>query len=112
MQLPDIDSLRCFAVAAHHRNFRKAAKEVALSPAAFSDRIKRLEELLGVRLFQRTTRTCALTPDGERALAHARGALEAARRCVDASAREPVPFDLVIGTRFELGLSWLTPSLE
>lgn len=112
MQLPDIESLRCFAAAAHHRNFRKAAREVALSPAAFSDRIKRLEDLLGVRLFQRTTRTCHLTPDGERALAHAREALEASRRCVVAASREPLPFDLVIGTRFELGLSWLVPALE
>lgn len=112
MQLPDIESLRCFAAAAHHRNFRKAAREVALSPAAFSDRIKRLEELLGVRLFQRTTRTCHLTPDGERALVHAREALDATRRCAVAASREPVPFDLVIGTRFELGLSWLVPALE
>jgi DNA-binding transcriptional LysR family regulator len=111
MQLPDIDSLRCFAALAHHKNFRKAAREVALSPAAFSDRIKRLEELLGVRLFQRTTRSCTLTPDGERTLTCARAAVDAARRCVDASGRDPVPFDLVIGTRFELGLSWLTPAL-
>ncbi len=112
MQLPDIESLRCFAAAAHHRNFRKAAREVALSPAAFSDRIKRLEELLGVRLFQRTTRTCHLTPDGERALVHAREALDATRRCAVAASREPVPFDLVVGTRFELGLSWLVPALD
>lgn len=112
MQLPDVESLRCFAAAAHHKNFRKAAREVALSPAAFSDRIKRLEDLLGVRLFQRTTRTCHLTPDGERALAHARAALEAARRCVVAASSEPLPFDVVVGTRFELGLSWLVPALE
>lgn len=112
MQLPDIESLRCFAAAAHHKNFRKAAREVALSPAAFSDRIKRLEDLLGVRLFQRTTRTCHLTPDGERALVPALEAIEASRRCMVTASREPVPFDLVVGTRFELGLSWLVPTLE
>ncbi len=112
MQLPDIESLRCFASAAHHKNFRKAAREVGLSPAAFSDRIKRLEQLLDVRLFQRTTRSCSLTPEGERALGHAKAALDAARRCADSASREPVPFDLVVGTRFELGLSWLEPALE
>jgi len=111
MQLPDIDSLRCFVAAAHHRSFRKAAREVALSPGAFSDRIKRLEELLGARLFQRTTRTCQLTPEGERALVFASRAIDSARRTLDAGSTTPVAFDLVVGTRYELGLSWLVPSL-
>jgi len=79
MILPDMESLRCFAAAATHRNFRKAAAEVALSPAAFSDRIGKLEDLLGVRLFARTTRSCVLTPEGEKALVYAKRALEAAR---------------------------------
>jgi DNA-binding transcriptional LysR family regulator len=111
MQLPDIDSLRCFVAAAHHKSFRKAAREVALSPGAFSDRIKRLEDLLGLRLFQRTTRSCQLTPEGERALVFASRAIDAARRTLDAASSAPVPFDLVVGTRYELGLSWLVPSL-
>ncbi len=111
MQLPDLDSLACFVAAARHKSFRKAAREVALSPGAFSDRIRKLEELLAVRLFQRTTRSCSLTPAGERALVFANRAIDAARRTLDASRGEPVPFDLVVGTRFELGLSWLTPGL-
>lgn len=112
MNLPDIDSLRCFVAAAHHKSFRKAAREVALSPGAFSDRIRRLEELLGARLFQRTTRSCHLTPEGDRALVFAQKAIDAARRTLDASRSEPVPWDIVVGTRFELGLSWLVPALS
>ena len=112
MQLPDIDSLRCFIAAAHHRSFRRAAREVALSPAAFSDRMKRLEELLGEQLFVRNTRSCRLSKAGERALPHARLALEEARRCLVAGADAPPPYDLVLGTRYELGLSWILPSLE
>jgi DNA-binding transcriptional LysR family regulator len=112
MNLPDIDSLRCFVAAATHRNFRKAAAEVALSPAAFSDRIGRLEDLLGVRLFARTTRSCALTPDGEKALVYAKRVIEAARACVEASQSGPLPFDLTIGTRWELGMSWIVPGLR
>ncbi|MFO0611361.1 MAG: LysR family transcriptional regulator [Polyangiaceae bacterium] len=112
MILPDIDSLRCFVAAATHRNFRKAAREVALSPAAFSDRIGRLEDLLGVRLFARTTRSCVLTRDGDKALVHAKAVLERARACVEVSKSGPLPFDLTLGTRWELGLSWIVPGLE
>jgi LysR family glycine cleavage system transcriptional activator len=111
MILPDVDSLKCFVAAATHRNFRKAAAEVALSPAAFSDRIGRLEDLLGVMLFARTTRSCVLTPDGEKALVHAKRVIEAARSCIEASRSGPLPFDLTIGTRYELGMSWIVPSL-
>ncbi|MBK6516816.1 MAG: LysR family transcriptional regulator [Polyangiaceae bacterium] len=112
MHLPDIESLRCFAAAAHHGSFRRAASEVGLSPAAFSDRIRRLEEQLGERLFVRTTRSCRLSKAGERALPHAKLALDAARRCLLASSDAPPPYDLVLGTRFELGMSWVVPSLE
>lgn len=112
MHLPDTESLRCFVAAAQHGSFRRAAAEVALSPAAFSDRIRRLEDQLGERLFVRTTRSCRLSKAGERALPHARQALEAARRCLVATADAPPPFDLVIGTRYELGMSWVVPALD
>lgn len=111
MSLPDLESLRCFVAAARHRSFRRAAREVALSPAAFSDRIKRLEDSMGERLFVRTTRSCELSIAGERALPHAREALAAAQRCREAFSASPLPFDLVLGTRYELGLSWLVPQL-
>lgn len=114
MSLPDLDSLRCFEVAARLLNFREAARQVALSPAAFSDRIKRLEETLGARIFERTTRRVALTPAGARLLGQARETLRAAEGCLHAvqQADQPLPFELTLGTRFELGLSWLLPAIE
>ena len=110
--LPDLESLRCFVRAATSPSFRAAAKSVALSPAAFGDRIRRLEEGLGARLFQRTTRRVGLTAEGARLLPQARRCLAEAERChaVVGSEAGP-PFDIVIGTRFELGMSWLVPSL-
>ena len=112
--LPDLDSLRCFLAAARLLNFREAARQVALSPAAFSDRIKRLEETLNARLFERTTRRVALTAAGVRLQAQAKQAIDAAAGChaVVQHADQPVPFSLTIGTRFELGLSWLLPALD
>ena len=110
--LPDLESLRCFEKAAVVLNFRLAAATVGLSPAAFGDRIRRLEEQLGQRLFVRTTRSVALTPAGHRLLGQARRALEEARRCLSVPEQgAAAPFELTVGTRFELGLSWLTPAL-
>jgi len=111
--LPDLESLRCFHAAAQHLNFRIAARTVGLSPAAFGDRIKRLEQTYDTRLFERTTRRVALTPAGERLWPQARRCLDEAARCREAvtAAKEASPFALTIGTRFELGMSWLTPAL-
>lgn len=109
----DLESLACFEAAARLRSFRVAARSVHLSPAAFGERIRKLEEELGVQLFTRTTRRVDLTPAGERALGHARQLLDQARlmRSIARDPSLPAPFDLTLGTRFELGLSWLTPAL-
>jgi LysR family glycine cleavage system transcriptional activator len=109
----DVESLRCFEAAAASLNFRLASRRVALSPAALSDRIRRLEEQLAARLFERTTRRVALTPAGLRLLPHVRELLDGHARChaiVRGEAHRP-PFELRLGTRFELGLSWLVPAL-
>lgn len=62
------------AVAAH-RSFRRAATEVGLSPSALSHAVATLEARLGVRLFQRTTRSVSMTPAGERFLERVHPAL-------------------------------------
>ena len=108
-----IESLRCFVEAARLLSFRAAAKSVALSPAAFGQRIKQLEEEIGERLFHRTTRTVVLTEAGLRALPHAEGVLAGVDDCVRAGRGEvgPPPREIVLGTRHELGLSHLVPAL-
>jgi DNA-binding transcriptional LysR family regulator len=109
----DLESLRCFVAAVEQLSFRSAARVCALSPAAFGDRIRRLEEELGSALFTRTTRKLTLTPQGERLLGQARRTLEEAERCrVVVHDQERAPFELKIGTRFELGLSFMVPALK
>ncbi|MCP4501029.1 MAG: LysR family transcriptional regulator [Deltaproteobacteria bacterium] len=111
--LHDLDSLRCFEAAARTLNFRAAAKSVALSPTAFSDRIRRLEEDLDAVLFHRTTRSVQLTRPGSRLLPEARTFLARADNLMQViHSEKEVPFELQIGTRFELGLSWLLPALR
>ena len=64
--LPSLDSLRCFVALVERKNFRAAAEEVGLSPAAFSERIRRLEQDFGAQLFVRTTRKVEVSTAGLR----------------------------------------------
>jgi DNA-binding transcriptional LysR family regulator len=109
----DFDSLRCFDAAATTLNFRAAAARVGLSPAAFSDRLSRLEEELGATLFERTTRHVDLSEAGRGLLSLAREVLASAERLKSAGRDgvSPSPYELYVGTRYELGLSWLCPAL-
>ena len=57
--------LHLFLTLAHCRNFTVASDRVHMSQSAFSQAISRLEDLVGVRLFERSTRNVTLTPEGE-----------------------------------------------
>ncbi len=58
--------LHGFRSAAKHRSFTLAARELAMTQSAFSQMIHELESALGVRLFERTTRSVTLTDAGRR----------------------------------------------
>lgn len=114
MQLPSIDNLRCFVSAAQSLNFRAAARQVNLTPAALGQRIKQLEDQLGSPLFNRTTRSVALTAAGMALLPIARRTIESAAECERAVRGdiERLPTELIVGSRHELGLSWIIPQLD
>ena len=107
------DCLRCFVEGARHLNFRAASHAVALSPAAFGQRIRQLEDDLDERLFERTTRSVMLTEAGARLLPYARRVLEDIDDCARAARGDLAAPDieLLLGTRHELGLSWIVPAL-
>nr|WP_234016647.1 LysR family transcriptional regulator [Pseudomonas palleroniana] len=67
-QLKGVDffTLTVFLAAAKHLNFRAAALELDITPSAVSHSMKTLEQRLGVRLFNRTTRSVSFTEAGER----------------------------------------------
>lgn len=71
-----LDGLVVFLTVAELRGFRAAARRLGMTPSAVSQRIRSLEERVGVSLFSRTTRSIALTEAGERLLAHTRPALQ------------------------------------
>lgn len=82
----DLDLLRCFVQVAERGGFTPGATALGLTQSAVSLKVKRLEELVGKRVFERTSRSVALTRDGETLLAYARRMLalndEAVRRLV------------------------------
>src|SRR5437764_14576631 len=66
---PDLRDLDVFLAVARTRNFRRAAVETRVSVSSLSQRLRDMEERLGVRLMNRTTRSVALTEAGELLLA-------------------------------------------
>ncbi|AWJ91121.1 LysR family transcriptional regulator (plasmid) [Azospirillum baldaniorum] len=64
----DLRDLQAFAAVARHRSFRRAALEQRVSVSSLSQRMRELEEHLGVRLLNRTTRSVAPTEAGEQLL--------------------------------------------
>ncbi len=68
---------RTFIAAAEAGSFIAASTRLNASPSAVTERIKQLEHLLGVRLFQRDKRGCRLTQAGERFVEPAQAMLRA-----------------------------------
>jgi len=65
----DLRDLEAFVAVARTRNFRRAAIEQRVSVSSLSQRLRDLEERLGLRLMNRTTRSVGLTEAGELLLA-------------------------------------------
>ncbi|MCW2246041.1 DNA-binding transcriptional LysR family regulator [Azospirillum fermentarium] len=76
MDRTPLNELAAFAAVARHRSFRRAAAELGVSPSALSHSLRGLEERLGVRLVNRTTRSVAPTQAGQRLLARLEPALQ------------------------------------
>jgi DNA-binding transcriptional LysR family regulator len=78
-----LTDLEAFTAVARHRSFRRAATERQVSPSLLSQTVRRLEEQLGVRLLNRTTRAVSLTQAGEALVAELSPALDQIARAVD-----------------------------
>jgi len=82
--LADLNDLRFFAAVVEHGGFSAAGRALGVPKSRLSKRVALLEERLGVRLLQRTTRRFAVTEVGERFHAHCRAMLEEAQAAQDA----------------------------
>ncbi|HKR20468.1 MAG TPA: LysR family transcriptional regulator [Stellaceae bacterium] len=84
MRNPGLEEMNAFAAIAERRSFAKAAVALGMSPSSLSQTIRELEERLGVRLLNRTTRSVAPTEAGERLLERLRPLLADFAAAIDA----------------------------
>ena len=110
----ELRQLRYFVAVAEERHFGRAAKRLRLSQPPLSAQIKGLEEELGVKLFQRSTRQVALTEAGRTFLERAEGILEAVEEAKEAAkgADEGVRGRLEIGFISSATLGLLPPAIR
>ncbi|MFG1414146.1 LysR family transcriptional regulator [Xanthobacter sp. VTT E-85241] len=88
MTRPSLNDLAAFAAVANHRSFRRAADVMGVSRSALSHAIIGLEGKLGVRLFNRTTRSVSLTDAGARLLARLDPVLQDLDQALDTLSEE------------------------
>ena len=108
-RLPPLNSLRAFEAAARHLSFKQAADELGVTPAAISQQVKALEDLIGQRLFRRLPRAIELTESGARAAPHLTAGFERIARGVEEIAAATGMLTVSVAPSF--GGRWLVPRL-
>jgi LysR family glycine cleavage system transcriptional activator len=110
-RLPHLSALRAFEAAARRLSFKDAADELGISASAVSHQIRALEAYLDVRLFERLTRSIALTQAGAALLPK----LDRGFRLIETAVREvrsrramPV---VVVSAGPAIAAKWLVPRL-
>lgn len=84
LALDDLPSLALFARVVQLRSFSAAAREAGIAKSAVSRRIARLEDLMGVRLLRRSTRSLSVTEEGLRVFEHCAALVAAAEAAGEA----------------------------
>ncbi|WP_336486799.1 LysR substrate-binding domain-containing protein [Methylobacterium nigriterrae] len=108
--LAPLSAVRVFEAAARRRSFKAAAGEIHLTPSAVSHAVRKMEQALGVVLFERNGQGVALTPAGEALLDHVSRAFTELNRGLElVSTRAPQLLRLHCAPSF--AAQWLTPRL-
>lgn len=107
-----LNALRAFDAAARHMSFKQAAEELHVTPAALSYQIRSLEDLLQVKLFERSNRKVALSPAGARLYPGARDAFQRLSAAVEQVAPDHDDHVLVISAGPAFSAKWLAPRLS
>lgn len=75
-KIDHLGGITAFVSTAKLGSFTAAAEQLGLTKSAIGKSVSRLEDRLGLKLFQRSTRRLSLTPDGERFLESCQSAIE------------------------------------
>ncbi|NMX89593.1 MULTISPECIES: LysR family transcriptional regulator [unclassified Pseudomonas] len=107
-----LDLLRAFEAAARHRSFTAAAMELGTTQPAVSQQIKRLEEQLAVRLFDRIYRGIELTDAGMLLFEHVQAGLQSINTGLSTITQQDQHEVLQVATDFAFAAYWLMPRLH
>jgi LysR family glycine cleavage system transcriptional activator len=107
LTLPSLNGLRAFETSARHLSFTRAAAELNVTQTAISHQIRRLEEQLGIRLFERRTRELRLTREAAAYLPAVQGAFEELRQATARLQRPARGGLLTVSTTASLAAKWL-----
>jgi len=109
-QIP-LGAVRVFAVAARFQNFKRAARELGVTPTAVSSQVKVLEGFLGCPLFERSAQSVALTETGHQfanacdsILSDLNNAVQEARQTINRAS-------ITVGVGALIGSQWLSQRL-
>jgi LysR family transcriptional regulator, glycine cleavage system transcriptional activator len=109
--LPPLSMLRSFEAVARQLSFSKAAQELHVTPGAVSQQISSLEGILGVRLFDRTRRSVALTDAATHMLPDIQAGLEMLARAISSKTSPSGVRSLTISVTPSFASKWLLPRL-
>jgi LysR family glycine cleavage system transcriptional activator len=110
--LPSLNALRAFEVLARHLNYRLAAEELNVSPAAVKQLVGKLEDTIGVALVERRGRGLALTANGEAGCADLNRALQLMAAAVETMRVRKQRKRLIVSAEPSFATAWLVPRLE
>ncbi len=110
-RLPSLNGLRAFEAVARHLSFTRAAEELAVTQTAVSQQIRRLEDQLGRKLFDRRGRAPALTRAGQDYVPAVRAAFDKLQGATDKLLRADGAGRLTVSTLPSLAAKWLVPRL-
>jgi len=109
---PPWGAIEAFITASRAGSFKAAASELGLSPAAFSRRIRSLEDHVDVKLFDRGAPVPSLTAAGRRYLLRLQPGYDAMRAATEWMAPDPERRALRVGVSQSFAVSWLLPRLS
>ena len=110
--LPHLAFLQGFEAAARTLSFTKAAEELFVTQSAVSRQIKALEDNLGLRLFERRSRSLALTENGQALYRIATDVFDRLQTATDRLRAETRARQLAITTTTVFASLWLIPRLR
>lgn len=109
--LPPLDLLLPFEASARLGSFTRAAEELSVTQSAVSQRVRKLEELLEINLFERRHRAIELTPEGRELLNGVKVALQHLTSATHSLRQRDTRRFLKLACDTSIGQHWLLPRI-